>query len=88
MFERESNDFSDILSDPAVKPHITHKLLYDQHLMLGLEDNDFGSLDGVLTYVLLKYGDSHVDTNQKIPDRSPVIFKDYFPKRKPRNNQE
>jgi hypothetical protein len=86
IFKRESNDFSDMLSDPAVKPHVTHVMVYNHHLMLGLKSNDSNDADSIFAYMMLKYSDSYVEERHLITDRSPVMFKDYWPKKKLRNN--
>lgn len=74
-FKRESNNFDDILGDTIIKKLFDFKISWYQHLMVGIagEGND-----GNFSYITLKYGDDMI--TDIVPDRSPVIFKDYQPK--------
>lgn len=81
-FHREDNKFTDILEDKAVRKSAKTKLQFANHLIIGLEEN---SDDGkTLSYIMLKYGDNIIDLGSIIPDRSPVMDKDYFPSRRPK----
>lgn len=75
-FRRESNDFTDILSDVSVKSAITMKMSWDRHLMLGFYDAD----DSLKGYIVLKYGDDITKLTDK--DYTPVPNIDYVPIRK------
>jgi hypothetical protein len=73
-FVRESNDFSDILSDPVLKKHLKYKIRWKNSLRLCIpKDSE------VMSYVEIKYGEDIVD--KLVPDRSPIIDVDYLPKR-------
>lgn len=74
-FQRESNDFKDILNDPVLKKKICTKISWKGYLMIKLDDWE-KKLD---SYILLKYGDE-LRTGGLVPDRSPVPFVDYQPK--------
>jgi hypothetical protein len=76
-FKRESNDFSDFLKDANVKKYISTKIRWRNHLMVGISDK---ATDGVLGYIVLKYGDEMVNPITK--DYSPIPNVDYIPKRK------
>jgi hypothetical protein len=74
-FERESNDFKDILSDPTLKKKIVTKITWKGFMMIQLEDYE----KKLESYIVLKYGDE-LRTGGLVPDRTPVPFKDYQPK--------
>jgi hypothetical protein len=71
-FKRESNDFKDILSDPAIKKHIKTKISWLDHLMLGLSES---ASNGILSYLVLKYGDDICNPIQT--DYTPTPNIDY-----------
>jgi hypothetical protein len=75
-FKRESNNFDDILNDPALKKLIKLKIKWKSHLMIGLSDK---AEDGTYGYVVLKYGDDIINPINK--DFRPVPGVDYTPKR-------
>lgn len=74
-FKRESDDFTDILSDNIIKHLFYTKIQWRQHLMVGLSED---GNDGNFSYITLKYGDDMI--TDIVPDRTPVMFKDYQPK--------
>jgi hypothetical protein len=74
QFQRESNDFKDILEDPVIKKKIVTNISWKGHLLIKLDDYE-KTLD---SYIILKYGDDI--RNHLVPDRTPVPFKDYQPK--------
>ena len=74
-FYRESNDFSDILKDPAVKKSIDEVTTWNNYLLLGVVDDD-----KLTSYITLKYGES-IRTNLT-KDYSPIPNVDYTPIRK------
>lgn len=78
LFTRESNKFDDILKDPSIRGKFCHKISWVDNLLLCFEDTDKNSQ--IINYILLKYGDDI--KNLDIPDRSPVMHKDYTPKNK------
>jgi hypothetical protein len=76
VFNRESNDFSDILNDPSLKKHIKWKISFFEHLIISFgEDNK--SIEAI---VVLKYGDDLTSMSHIAKDRTPIIDKDYTPK--------
>lgn len=74
-FKRESDNFDDILSDSIIKKLLINKIRWSQHLLVGISED---GNDGNFSYITLKYGDDMI--TDIVPDRSPVIFKDYTPK--------
>ena len=76
MFKRESNDFKDILNDKNVKQYIKTKITFYQHLIIQVEEKNVSKVEA---YILLMYGDEFQNFNKLIPDRSPVMYKDYWP---------
>jgi hypothetical protein len=74
-FERESDDFKDILNDPALKKKIITRITWKGFLMIELDDWE-KKLD---SYIVLKYGDE-LRTGGLVTDRTPVPFVDYQPK--------
>lgn len=78
VLKRDSNDFSDVLSDIGIKKQIRTKIQFTNHLILELtEDND--------VYIILKYGDDIIKMTEISADRSPIPGKDYIPEKKKRN---
>jgi hypothetical protein len=75
-FKRESNDFSDILKDPALKELIKLKIKWKYHLMIGLSNK---AEEGTYGYIVLKYGEEIVNPINK--DYTPIPGVDYTPKR-------
>ncbi len=74
-FKRESNDFADILDDTTIKKLFTMKVRWGNHLMVGISEE---GNEGTFSYITLKYGDDMI--TDIVPDRAPVIYKDYIPK--------
>jgi hypothetical protein len=74
QFQRESNDFKDILEDPVIKKKIVTKISWKGHVLIKLDDYE-KTLD---SYIILKYGDDL--RNHLVTDRTPVPFVDYQPK--------
>lgn len=77
LFKRSNNDFSDILSDKSIKKDTEVQSTFDKHLLL--QTNEDHTL---LSYIMLKYGNDIVYTHDIVPDRAPIIGKDYMPKTK------
>jgi hypothetical protein len=77
FIHRESNNFDDILKDVNLKRKILAVIKFTNHLIL-----DFKEDEGVISYLLLKYGDDIRSTSQIIPDRTPVMYRDYTPIKK------
>jgi hypothetical protein len=77
IFNRESNNFDDILQD--VKTHkIKHKISFLNHLNIGFSYRK----EKEQSLFILKYGDDMIDFGHIVPDRSPVMYRDYIPKKK------
>jgi len=74
-FNRENNDFTDILTDVNLKKHIDEKVQWKNHLILGIVSDD-----KVFSYITLKYGDS-IRTSL-VKSFAPIPNVDYIPKRK------
>lgn len=70
IFRNENNDFSEILKDKTLKKVIQTKLFWDNHMLVSFRKDD-----KILSYIILKYGNSIVDN--VIRDFSPVRGKDY-----------
>ena len=75
IFKRESNDFDDILADPAIKPKFKLVLSWENYLMIGTEM--YVEADEIDSYIMLKYGDEIV--TDLIKDFSPIPYVDYQP---------
>ena len=52
LFKRESNDFTDILSDKNIKKEIKGEITFLNHLILGSAQNK--NTDKVTSYLMLK----------------------------------
>ena len=71
-FKGNRLDFDEILKDKVISKKIKTKLISQTHLIIGLDiDSQTES------YIVIKYGDY---MTKICKDRSPVIFKDYWPK--------
>ena len=77
-FHRESNDFTDILSDMVLKKYIKEKIKWTRYFIVGFDEvqHDKKNLE---SYILLKYGDSI--QKELVKDYSPIMNKDYTPKK-------
>jgi hypothetical protein len=78
VLQRESDDFTDILSDPVIKKSVRTKILFTYHLILSFNREKDTS------YAILKYGDDIVPMSSVITDRTPVMGVDYIPKNRKR----
>jgi len=76
IIQRESNNFTDILSDPVLKKSIRTKISFSYHLILSFNTEKDKS------YAILKYGDDIVTMSSISPDRTPIMNVDYVPNRK------
>jgi hypothetical protein len=74
-FNRDSNNFDDILKDPNLKRKVIEKTQWLNHLMIALDEED-----ETITYINLKYGDSIL--SELVKDRSPIPNIDYISVRK------
>lgn len=75
-FQRESDDFTDVLEDINLKKIIVTKIQWVGHLMIGVTTK---KNDGTSSYITLKYGDDIKDPEYK--DFTPVPGLDYIPKK-------
>lgn len=73
-FRRESNDFSDILADPGIKKALSVKIVWNDHLMIGLADSV--NNDQLMGYIVLKFGEDIVQPIER--DFTPVAGRDYI----------
>lgn len=78
VFNRTSNDFSDILTDPSLKNKIFSKIKLPNRLLLGVSSRKTEELD---TYLRIKYNGEISDLGQHVKDLSPVPHVDYIPRR-------
>ena len=78
VFKRESNKFDDILNDVALKPVARHKIRFKDHLILGFDDDD----EKIMAFMTIKYGDDMISFSDIVPDRTPIMGKDYTPIRR------
>lgn len=78
-FYRESNDFTDIVSDKSIKNTIDTKVYWLNHLQIGIEDRDKKN-EKMFSYIELKFGDSIV--TRLHPDYAPIPNVDYTPNRR------
>lgn len=78
IFYRESNNFADILRDINLKKVISHKVQWDNYLMIGIDKykKDIGR---IFSYITLKYGDEI--RNKLTKDYRPIPNVDYTPVR-------
>lgn len=75
-FFRESNNFDDILKDINIKKYTNEVVVWKNYCMIGIQER-FD--DKVCSYIILKYGDSLI--NSLTNDYSPLPNIDYIPKR-------
>jgi len=79
-FYRKNDCFDDILQDKVLKKSVRTTLKLENYLMLDFDEGEEN--EKLMSYLNLKYGDAIVDSTQIIPDRSPVMYKDYVPEKK------
>ena len=76
ILKDEQNDFDEFLNDKILKKYIEGKLSYNGHMIIFLSDS---TPSDTQSYMMLKYGDMIKDISYMVPDRSPVMFEDYWP---------
>ncbi len=76
VLHRESNKFTDVLTDPVIKKSIRMKMSFRDYLILELAN------DKDTAYFMIKYGDDVIQMSHIIPDRTPIPNRDYVPERK------
>lgn len=79
IFQKQDNDFTDILADPVFKRKIATRVRWTNHLMIQLKSNTDDRID---SYVRIKYSDLLIEWSSIIPDRTPVLGVDYMPDQK------
>lgn len=84
FFYSEDDNFQDILNDKIIKKSIVTKISYYQYLILGFDE---GITEGIISYMLVKYGDQVKTITDIIPDRTPISNKDYRPDKKWENGK-
>ena len=77
FFKSDEGVLKDLLSDPVIKPLIVVKITWGDMLFLNLAYNTKTEHE---SYIMLKYGDIIVNSSHLVPDRAPIMFKDYMPK--------
>jgi hypothetical protein len=76
ILKDEENNFQDFLKDKSIKKYIEGKLSYNGHMIIFISDEVPNETQ---SYMMLKYGDMIKDLSYMVPDRSPVMFEDYWP---------
>lgn len=76
VFYRESNNFTDILSEPQVKKYCKRKIKWLHHLLLAFNEGQKNS-EQTLAYLTIKFGDEIVNLVET--DYSPITNVDYIP---------
>lgn len=76
-FYRESNNFTDILTDANIKRSVKTKMSWLNHLLLGFSEEK--NNENIFGYVVLKYGEDITNLVEK--DYTPIPNVDYIPKR-------
>jgi hypothetical protein len=81
VFKRkEKSKWTDILNDPAIRKWIVIKIIYEKILFLQLSNEIPVKMQ---TYIHLKWGEELIDAAKFIPNRTPQIYVDYYPKKRP-----
>lgn len=78
-FKRESNNFTDILTDANIKKLIRMKLRWRNHLLIGV-DEDKDNSNKSNSYITIKYGDDMINGVAE-NDYSPKPYVDYVPEK-------
>jgi hypothetical protein len=73
---KEDNQFDEILKDPIMKKVIYTKIIWDQHMIIGVPDDID---EGTISYFVLKYGDDIKQPSSLIKSRKPIMNVDYRP---------
>jgi hypothetical protein len=77
VFQRESNNFDDVLKDKNIKKYIVEKYRFAEHLIIRVVDTP-----EALAYITLMFSEELVSMKDLVPDRTPKSNIDYVPKRK------
>lgn len=78
VFNRTTNDFSDIINDASLKNKIFTKIKFPNRLLLGISSKEIEELD---TYLRIKYNGEIASLEQHVKDLSPVPHVDYIPRK-------
>ena len=79
VFQRESNNFDDVLKDKNIKKYIVETYKFAEHLIIRVENTP-----EALAYITLMFSEELVSMKDLVPDRTPKPNVDYTPKRKER----
>lgn len=71
-------ELAQLLKDKSLKKHIEKSTTFDHNLIVKFYEQ---TPDSVVSYFTIKYGDNIKNINDIIPDRTPVMYVDYMPKR-------
>lgn len=74
-FTGEKAELNELIKDSTLKSSIICKIRWDNMLIIKLKENEKDA-----SYLMLKYGHLQIDASNLIPDRSPILYKDYLPK--------
>ena len=77
IFKRENNNFDDILKDKNIKGAVKETYIFDEHLIVRLEEKP-----EVLAYITLMFSEEFISMKDLVPDRTPRPYIDYTPKKK------
>jgi hypothetical protein len=78
-FNKQDGEFP-ILKDPILdKKMIKEKIQNQDILILGLYHKNKETLDKQIIMLKFKYAENMNSLNSLIPDRTPVMYKDYIP---------
>lgn len=77
IFHRENNKFDDILKDKNIKSAIKETYIFDEHLILRLDEKP-----EVLAYITLMFSEEFISMRDLVPDRTPKPNIDYTPRKK------
>lgn len=77
IFKRENNNFDDILKDKNIKGSVKETYIFDEHLIVRLEEKP-----EVLAYITLMFSEEFISMKDLVPDRTPKPHIDYTPKKK------
>lgn len=80
-FKGGKEELNAIITDPVIKKVIECKLRWNNFLLIQLK---LTAKEEHKSYLMLKYGELSTEISYLIPDRTPVMFKDYQPKRLPK----
>ena len=77
IFQRENENFDDVLKDKNIKKYITERYRFSGHLIIRVED-----VPAALAYITLMFSEELVSMQNLVVDRTPKPYVDYTPKRR------